>query len=317
MTRLLSFLLLTAFSLSAHPLQSARLHAAQEPRNTTLCELAKDPAAYNHDSVRLTAFVTHGFEDFMLADPSCPTQLQHFSVWVMYGGKTQSNTAYCCPGEAGREIRSESLSVEGIEIPLLTDKTFQRFANLLRREPDTTVHATLVGTFFSGEKQTLSGSTYWRGFGHLGCCSLFALQRVEAFEPHTRSDLDFTSAGGWYEKEGCDYSGLRYLRYVSLSDAQSESQEAISEQSLADSGARAWAFDDPRRVAIESLRAFYQEQTLVLRSVKRTAAREVFQWKNGKNVVTVVVSKPYWLSFYAKSNSVAWLTTVIKVADCH
>jgi hypothetical protein len=27
----------------------------------------------------------------------------------MYGGKAESNTAYCCPGEAGRETRSASL----------------------------------------------------------------------------------------------------------------------------------------------------------------------------------------------------------------
>lgn len=72
-----------------------------QPRQVTYCELSKDPAAYNHALVRLTAFVTHGFEDFHLADPTCPTQ--GFSVWVMYGGKTQSDTAYCCPGEGAGE----------------------------------------------------------------------------------------------------------------------------------------------------------------------------------------------------------------------
>jgi len=34
-----------------------------EPHDVTYCELSKDPAAYNHQLLRLTAFVTHGFED--------------------------------------------------------------------------------------------------------------------------------------------------------------------------------------------------------------------------------------------------------------
>jgi hypothetical protein len=74
-----------------------------KPQEVTYCELSRDPAAYNHELVRLTAFVTHGFEDFHVAQPVCPTQ--HFSVWLMYGGKAESNTVYCCPGEGGREIR--------------------------------------------------------------------------------------------------------------------------------------------------------------------------------------------------------------------
>ncbi len=43
----------------------------------------------------------------------------------------------------------------------------------------------MVGRFFSGEKQTVNGSTFWGGAGHLSCGSLFVIQRVEWFEPHT------------------------------------------------------------------------------------------------------------------------------------
>ncbi|MDP9339082.1 MAG: hypothetical protein M3P45_09460, partial [Acidobacteriota bacterium] len=39
---------------------------AGEPLSVTYCDLAKDPKIYNHALVRLTAFVTHGFEDFSL-----------------------------------------------------------------------------------------------------------------------------------------------------------------------------------------------------------------------------------------------------------
>jgi hypothetical protein len=74
-----------------------------KPREVTYCQLSRDPAAYNHELVRLTAFATHGFEDFHLADPTCPTQ--GFSLWVMYGGKAQSDTTYCCPGESAAKTR--------------------------------------------------------------------------------------------------------------------------------------------------------------------------------------------------------------------
>jgi hypothetical protein len=44
---------------------------------------------------------------------------------------------------------------------------------------------------------------------------------------------------------------------------------------------------------------------------KKTPARYVFRWRNGKNQVVVVV-RPYWLSFYANWRSVVWVATMIK-----
>src|SRR6266403_4955422 len=190
--------------------------AAPEPRKVSYCELAGDPSTYNHQLVKLTAFLTHGFEDFHLAEPNCAASSQHFSVWVMYGGKAESNTAYCCPGESGRETRSEPLTVEGIQIPLVNDPVFQQFKDHLKKEPDTTLRVTVIGRFFSGVKQSVAGPTFWGGFGHMGCCSLFVIQQVESFEPHTKGDLDYTSEAGWYEKEGCKSGSLRYLRHVSI-----------------------------------------------------------------------------------------------------
>ena len=133
-----------------------------QPRQVTYCELSNHPATYNHELVRLTAFVTHGFEDFHLADPTCATQ--GFSVWVMYGGKAQSDTAYCCPGEGTKE-RPESLTVEGVQIPLVDDLTFQKFTDLLKKEPDTTVRVAALGRFFSGEKRTINGPLPGEGQG--------------------------------------------------------------------------------------------------------------------------------------------------------
>ena len=285
-----------------------------KPREITNCDLSRNPAAYNHELVRLSAFVTHGFEDFHFVDPTCNTP--GFSLWVMYGGKAETDTAYCCPGEAGAKTRPEPLSIEGIQIPLDDDDVFKRFTNLLTKEWDTTVRLTAVGRFFSGEKQTVNGKTSWGGAGHLDCCSLFVIQRVESFEPHTRNDLDYTSEAGWYEKEGCKYGSLHYPKHVSIAYPDGEVEQAIAEQRKADAGEAAWAFTDPQRVAIDSLKEFYPGQIPVLKSVKITPVRHVFRWKNGKNQVVIVVTRPYWLSFYSASGSVVWVSTMVKEADC-
>ena len=180
----IAFLLCVTLMLSIpRRIQSAQT-SPLSARDVTFCQVASDPAAYNGELVRLTAFVTHGFEDFSMSEPDCPKLPYKFWVWVEYGGTERSNTVYCCPGEAAGGTRSKPLTVNGIQIPLVKDAMFQQFTDLLKKETDTTVHATLIGKFLSGSKQNDGAS--WGGFGHLGCCSLFVVERVEQFAPHTR-----------------------------------------------------------------------------------------------------------------------------------
>jgi hypothetical protein len=312
MMKLFCIFVLAASPLAAQTAQSLTPHPREEPRNLSVCDIAKDPATFNHELVRVTAFVSHAFEDFTLADPSCGAELRNFHVWLMYGSQTQSNTVYCCPGEGGAGPRSKPLSVEDIPIPLASDSTFAGFTELLKKEHDTTVRATLVGRFFAGEKE---GSTDLRGYGHMGCCSLLAIQRVEAFEPHTRTDVDYSADAGWYEPGGCRDGNMRNLRQVSISFGD-DIQQTIAEQRFADRGERAWAFDDPMRVAVESLRLRPDQKAPVLQQIRSTSSRRVFRWKHGKNVTIIVVIRPYWLSFFAKGNAVAWVSATVKEAEC-
>lgn len=285
-------------------------------QNITYCELAQNPDAFNHALLRMTAFVTHGFEDFHLADV-CANRQQHFSVWVTYGGTTKSETVHCCSNEDTSGSRSQSLAIEGIEIPVVESETFRRFQELLRKEADTAVRVTVVGRFFAGDKATTSGVSYWRGYGHLGCCSLFVVQQLESFEPHSRQDVDYTAEAGWYESEGCKWRSMRDLRHVSIDDWHGTAQQAVAEQQQANGGERSWALDDAERVAMESLKPFYNGQVPALRTVKKTPVREVFRWKHAKKSTVVVVTRPYWLSFYADGHTVAWIATMIKEADCN
>ena len=294
--------------------QDAPANGGAQPHVVTYCELSKDPATYNHELVRLTAFVTHGFEDFLVADPTCSSE--GFSLWVMYGGNAQSNTIYCCPGEGGDQRRQGPLSIEGIQIPLAEDLTFKGFSDLLKEEGDTTVRLTAVGRFFSGEKQTANGRTWWGGGGHMGCCSLFVIQRVESFDPHARRDLDYTAEAGYYEKEGCKVGALQDRRYISIPYPGEDLTQAITEQRKADAGEAPWLFDDPQKVALDSLKSYYPDEIPNLRPVKKTPARYVFRWRKGKRQVVTVVTRPYWLSFYARSHSVVWVVTTIKEASC-
>lgn len=265
----IAFVLTLAFAASPLFAQTEKplAYDADKSQDVTYCELSKDPAAYNHKLVRLTAFVTHGFENFQIADPDCHTQ--GFSIWVMYGGNVQSGTMYCCPGEPASKKRPQPLIIEGIQIPLVDDVTFKEFTGLLRKEADTTVRFTAVGMFFSGEKQTVNGQTRWGGAGHLGCCSLLVVQRVASFEPHRRSDVDYTSEAGWYEEEGCKYGSLRYLRHVSIADPDAELQKAIVEQHDADSLRGDWRLHEPQRIALDSLKAYYPNQVPVLHTARR------------------------------------------------
>jgi len=287
--------------------------SVSQPREVTYCELSKNPAEFNHVLVKLTGFVTHGFEDFEIDDPECRTQ--GFSIWLMYGGTAESNTMYCCPGEASQESRAAPVAVEGITLPLEQDQSFQQFRELLKREPDTTVRTTLVGTFFSGKRQLSGANAFWQGYGHMGCCSLLVIQRVSSYEPHTRSDLDYTAEGGWYEDEGCKWATEQDLGHVSVNNWDGGAQKGIGAQEKAEEGAP-WAFTDPRRVAMESLKALYPDRVPVLRRVKNGPARQVFQWNQGKKRTIVVVTRPYWLSLYAKGDAVAWVSTMIKEVGC-
>ena len=98
MSKLLQFAVALAVVALPASAQSTPSTLAAVPREVTYCDLAKDPAAYDQAEVWLTAFVTHGFEDFTITQPDCATPPAKFSLWVEYGGKTESNTVSLLSG---------------------------------------------------------------------------------------------------------------------------------------------------------------------------------------------------------------------------
>jgi hypothetical protein len=152
--------------------------AETKAQEVTVCDLKNDPAKYNHSLVKLTGYFSRGFEDSSLYDPSCKSRQW---IWVELGGKKSVNVMYCCnvPAEPTRE---KELEIDGIKLPLTEDAALKHYDKLLEKGKN--VKATVIGTFFSGEKvEGWNGSpAYYGGYGHMGMNSLFVVQQVLSSE---------------------------------------------------------------------------------------------------------------------------------------
>lgn len=293
------------------PVRSARLNKSEERVKVSLCDVKKDPAAYNHKLLEITGFVSHGFEDFTFFDTACSS---YPNVWLEYGGTTASGTMYCCGATSARS-RPKPLVVEKIPIELVRDERFSQFDKLIQRPPDSIGRATLVGRFFSGKQNSFgNGRSYWGGYGHMGCCSLFVIQQVVSIDPQDSTELDYRA---WADqpvanKVGCGY---KYLTDITPFD------DSIKAQSRADSG-QDWAFSDPMRVATDGLAQLIKVDAglIALRQIRKAQGRSIYEWRRGgKENVTymVVVNRPYWLSFHAQDpKRVAWVVAAAYASSC-
>lgn len=272
----------------------------------SLCQVKANPPAYNHKLIEVTGFVSQGFENFTISDPSCSSG---FSIWLEYGGTAASGTMYCCGVTAERK-RPKQLVVEDIPIPLVEDELFRTFDKRLQRPPDSTVHATIVGRFFSGEKIELPGGTIYGNYGHMGCCSLLAIQQVVSVDNQQRSDLDY---GASYDQP--DTSCYQFLK-VSETD-----QDLIQAQQKAEADSSGTNLNSPEQVAASTLARILKidEKLIKLKQTRKAQGRFVYWWKpkTKEEKYMVVVSRPYWLSFYAKDpQKVAWVVTAAYETTC-
>jgi len=149
----------------------------------------------------------------------------------------------------------------------------------------------------------------------MGCCSLFAIQQVESIDPQDRDDLDYDRYSGPPNDfdEDCNYRMLIPI------DPMSEILEAQLE---ADGGERAWAYDDPNRVALDALSKsakIERPKLAKLRETRRTQGRIVYLWKDAarRETYVVAVSRPSWLSYYSKDlKRVAWVALAVDKVSC-
>jgi hypothetical protein len=87
----------------------------------------------------------------------------------------------------------------------------------------------------------------------------------------------------------------------------------VEDQKQADQGTRVWAFKDPYRVASEAIKGFAKIEVpgeLKLKETQQNPGRIDYEWRQTRKSrrYMVVVSRPYFLSFYAHDpKKVAWV----------
>ena len=305
----LSCLVLVVISMGA-------IGRCEQPVEVTVCELKADPPSYNHRLIRISGFVSHAFEDFTIFDPNCPSWPD---IWLEYGGKSKSGTMYCCGVTADRS-RPKELVIEHVPIPLTVDEQFQAFDKAIQPpfrsgRQGAIIHATLVGTFFAGKQVEYLKGKPWGGYGHMGCCSLLAIQQVQSADTQNRGDLDYGASADQpdIDKMGCGYQLLLPIEQTAA---------VIQWQRDADNGKHDFAFDDPQRVASETLAAATNGKVppqAKLELIGEAQGRKIFEYKPTGESATymVVVSRPYVTSFYSRDPArVAWVAIAAYRSSC-
>jgi hypothetical protein len=205
--------------------------------------------------------------------------------------------------------------VEDIEIPLVEDDTFREFDRLIHIPPDSMVHARIVGRFFAGRKDRLIHPDTWGGYGHMGCCSLLAIQQIESVDSRERDDLDYRASPDQpAEKEAkCGYQDLVPIEPYA---------ENMSAQNRAEQNGQESAFKDPRGVAEDFLiktAGIDRMAVTALKEERSAPGRVVYKLRHrvDKTTYIVVVSRPYWLSFYSRDSArVAWVVIAAYKIPC-
>jgi hypothetical protein len=158
---------------------SAPGEQAKVAETVQLCDLLKNPFAYQHKLVRVRGLVVRDFESFLLESPHCTDMLP---LWIEYGGPNPADGP-AWHGELKHPPDGKgTLWVEGVRTSLEADAKFRKFDALTKSlKFRHKARATLVGLVFSsGTYKDENGQEQEVGYGLYGMYSLFVLQKVEA-----------------------------------------------------------------------------------------------------------------------------------------
>ncbi|MEJ2246811.1 MAG: hypothetical protein P8Y80_12150 [Acidobacteriota bacterium] len=284
----------------------------------SVCDLQKDPDAYNHRLIQVQGRISHEFEDFTLHDDRCADNNE---PWLMYGGDGPNDITYCCGLNTGSK---EKVNIEGFDVPFKRDSIAERFINILNSyrinkkakivyletDPSFSVTATIIGRFFAGNKTGIPG----RGYGHMGCCSLLVIQQILSIDkivtnikPGERSCY----TEGWNEIGG-DIDEL-----ASMLNARHKNDEP-------------WRKKDARRVATEALNLYLRklEPALEFKGCKSehlTYSEKLYnqymttcRWNsNSSDFYVVEVMKFYFLKNSSNNwKDISWMPSRITHEHC-
>ena len=294
---------------------------------TDVCELAASPDKYDGKIVRVEAYISQEFEDSTLHDPQCPeealinshhTNATEPHIWAEFAG----HVGYW--------------HVTGFA-PLVGDEQLEKLHGALeeRAHKHQMTSADMIGTFYAGKPVKINGHvTSMRGFGHMGCCSLFVISQVESVHANDEN-LDYSWAD-WNIglPEGC-YS--ERMLGLPLNKTIRQWQET------ANTGADEWRFD-PREVAEAQLKELKSGQfgqqaggetrllvpkkselkppsdlpTATLLESSSTPYLRRFEYVESDRTTrfVIIVARPYWLWTLAGPKGVIWVPVGSSVANC-
>jgi hypothetical protein len=154
--------------------------SSETPQIISLCEILKDPKAFEGKNVRFRGNISAEFEDFSVYDPSCPNPYGS-GIWLMFGGDVDCPTPSTV-NDVGR-FPGTNVKFQGKRYALVKDDEFRAFHKFIttrkNRKSVYQVTATLEGTFFAGRTgKDARGQLQLPGYGHLGCCHLFIIHRI-------------------------------------------------------------------------------------------------------------------------------------------
>jgi hypothetical protein len=317
----------TVSILAARPVpQSA---SAQAVVDTSVCAIAATPGNFDGKLVRVSAYISSGREDSGLHDYGCaeealvnmmrPSTSAKPDIWVEF------------------QDEGEEYGVKGFA-PLVNDDVYRQFRKVLlaRSRLDQMTRATMIGTFYSSRPQGFTHDVEpMRGYGHMGCCGLFVLSRVESVETNYANDLDYMWGISIDLPDGC-YSEQE-LSVPTNAEIRRWQREAVG-------GLGAWRHD-PRQTAEEQLKRIISSgpetrggttsllnpkkedlkpsndarptETLLESSATANKVRYEYIEANRLTRYVIVVTRPYWLEAVAGSvENVIWAPAASSILRC-
>ena len=301
--------------------------------DTTVCQLRSSPAEFDHKQIRVNAYLSLGFEEAGMHDPSC---LENSSTNGQSSNRDERDFWVEFADEAEHEGVKDFL-------PLVEDAKLRQFHDVFVQRDGQMPRAVLIGTFYAAKPPQGSEPgeiSFASGYGHMGCCHLFVVSQVESVETQYSADLDYSPDWRTSEPRWC-YSHETYgiPTYANIH----------SWQQAANDGADLWRLD-PMKVAEEQLEALRSgrfkdtgwldseagipkdpeearyylappdarpTETLLEASSQSFRATYEFITPDRKSRLIIVVARPYWLEELAGSAAkVIWAPVASAKVAC-
>ena len=224
--------------------------------------------------------------------------------------------------------------------PLVKDEQLELFKKTLleRGRLHQMTAGTMIGTFYAGKPIKINGRISWRGgYGHMGCCSLFVISRIETV------DTDYTEELDYYTDEW--NVGMPRSCYSEQMLGLPNNETARTWQQTVNGGRETWRYN-PEDVAEEQVKKLKadvsgtkpgpttrllspdkshlkplndDQPTDTLLEMKSLPYLKTYEWIEPDRVTrfVVVVSRPYWLTEFAVSpDKVIWVPVGSSLLQC-